>query len=58
MKYPFYCKECGYKITYKYEYNGIAQCFECGKPFPEEKKKVESTAVVTNKGGKRITRSN
>ena len=57
MDYPFYCKECGCKIEYLFMYNGRPQCKECGKGYPEQKKTVRSTSVITNKGGKRVCRS-
>jgi len=58
MEYPVTCKECNREVTVRYEHNDIVVCSWCSKPLPEnEKKKHESTAVLSNKGGKRIFRS-
>ncbi len=57
MKYPFYCKQCGYKVKYLYTHNDVPQCFECGEPFPKEKPKPQGPKFVSYKGGKKIVRS-
>ncbi len=60
MNYPVKCKECGTVVTWEYDKDGEIVCTKCYKPLPDnsgDEKKVQTTTVITNKGGKRIMRS-
>ena len=59
MDYPIDCVRCGYVNTYEFKRDGVIVCTNCHKPLPIENRDTrDSPAVITNKGGKRIIRSN
>jgi len=58
MKFPRKCKTCGYKVTYLTIVDGKKVCIKCKSELPGIDEKVVSSTVITNKGGKRICRSN